>query len=371
MKLSHIELLKCIECEGALILSHHYPILAHEDVIERGILCCQSCEAVFPVINGVGVFFRKALLSFFLTEYEKKICKELGFEFERPEAKLTRENILTKQVADNWSYQWNTASPWVKHDFEKDDFNGELCFRKFIRIDRKEYEGKTVVVWCGGNGREAYHISKYQPCLLIVVEIGDEIYRINGLLDQDVNLLLLRCDMLQNPLRRGIADISICDHAIQHIIDRSRAFFTLVDVLSANGIAAVCVYSYENNFLMTHIIEPLKGIIHKMTLKGQEVIALFPAVLIFLLIRLIYMPANRLLPRGLCRMLPLFDHMMFWSKGTFAMIKISCFDLIHAPVSYHFRKGEIQECAQIAGLSVNILTHTHGTTWSMTATKQK
>lgn len=333
-------------------------------------MCCQNCGELFPVIDGVGIFFRKAFLFHFLNEYEKRICVDMGLSIEMPVVELTKEHILTKQVADNWSYQWNTVSPWVKDDFEKDDLNGGPCFRKFIKIDSEEYTDNTVVVWCGGNGREAYHISKHEPDLLIVVEIGDEIYRINGLINQNVNLLLLRCDMLLNPLRSGIADISICDHALQHIIDRTRAFSVIVDILVPSGIAAVCVYSYENNFLMTHIIEPLKSIIHKMTVKGQELISLFPAILIFLLIHFIYLPSNFLLPSGICRKIPLFDHMMFWSRGSFRIIRISCFDLIHAPVSYHFRKNELQEYAKVTNLNIEKLINTHGTTWSMRATKQ-
>jgi len=107
-----------------------------------------------------------------------------------------------------------------------------------------------VIVWCGGNGREAYHISKFNPSLLIVNEIGDEIYRINGLISQGINLLLLRCDMLHNPLRDGVADISICDHALQHVVDKPGAFSAISNVLASGGKAAICVYSYENNFLM-------------------------------------------------------------------------------------------------------------------------
>lgn len=370
MKLSHIELLQCIECGGTLGIVDSHASQIYDNLIERGILRCQSCDESFPIIDGVGVFLKNPLLSYFLNDYEKGICDSLNFTFKKTADVLLGESLLVKQVADNWSYQWNAMAAWEKNDFEKEDLNGALNFRKFIRIEPEEYRGKKIVIWCGGNGREACHISKNAPQLLIVNEIGNEIYRINGLIGKNINLLLIRCDMLCNPLRSGIVDISICDHALQHVIDKRGAFSALTNVLSQGGTAAVCVYSYENNFLMTHIIEPLKGVIHKMTLNGQKFISIFPAIFIFLSIKFFYLPADYLLPAGICRKIPLFDHMMFWSKGNFRLIWISCFDLIHAPVSYHFSKDEVQKLAQQAGLHIDKLINTHGTTWSMTAKKQ-
>ena len=40
------------------------------------------------------------------------------------------------------------------------------------------------------------------------------------------------------------------------------AFMNLVESTKLDGTIAVCVYSYENNFVMTTLIEPLKKIIH-------------------------------------------------------------------------------------------------------------
>ena len=76
-----------------------------------------------------------------------------------------------------------------------------------------------------------------------------------------------------------------------------------------------------------------------------------------------------MLPTRLSKKIPLFDHMMFWAKGNFALIRTSCFDLIHAPVSYHFKQNEVLKLAQLANLHIDKLINTHGTTWSMTARK--
>jgi len=122
--------------------------------------------------------------------------------------------------------------------------------------------------------------------------------------------------------------------------------------------------------LMTHFIEPLKSTLHKMPLKTQEKVTLLPAFIIYLSIKLFYIPLSFILPSHLCKKIPLFEHMIFWSKNSFALIKTSCFDLIHAPVSYHFRCNEVQRLAERVDLCVDKLINTHGTTWSMTASKR-
>ena len=78
MKQSHIELLKCIECCGDLIISKDHKCSKSDDFIEMGILMCLRCGELFPIIDGVGVFFRKSVLFHFLNDHEKKFALPLG-----------------------------------------------------------------------------------------------------------------------------------------------------------------------------------------------------------------------------------------------------------------------------------------------------
>ena len=133
MKPSHIGLLQCIECAGALALIDDRTTRAQDDSIKQGVLRCQHCGELFPIIDGVVVFFKKMLLPLFLTDYEKRVCVSLGIAVGKVPEDLTEETLLTKRVADNWSYQWNTESPWGKEDFDKDDYRGDHFFRKFTQ----------------------------------------------------------------------------------------------------------------------------------------------------------------------------------------------------------------------------------------------
>jgi len=369
MKRTQLNYLRCIHCGDHLEYSNELKRVEIGDEIIHGGIRCLGCSTLFPIINGVGVFFEKPLFEALMTPAEKKILEMIGFHG-RDDGNHTTAGDSEKLVrtVENWSYQWNEVLRWKTADFDGDGFCGEKCFRAFIPIEAGSYRDKKVVIWCGGNGREAYHVARSSPALIVVVEIGDEIYRIRNLFAPDANLLLLRCDMLKNPLKSRIADISICDHALQHLSDHAKAAEMIADVLVDEGVAGICAYSYENNFLMTHVIEPMKCIFHALPLKLLRLVSSLPALVIYFLINFVYMPLGRY-NVNLARKIPLYDHMAFWSECDFKFIWTACFDLMHAPISYHFKKEEIEALAASNRLEIRKLVNTHGTTWSLVAVR--
>lgn len=370
MKVSHIDLLCCLLCRGPLSLSQSHVVERKNGEIEFGVLVCKNCSSLYPIINGVGVFFLRNQLQHHLNQYEKGTCNRLGVRLEGLSGAMSHQEEAQLRVEKNWSFQWNKTYEYTIEDLEGQGFFGEELFFTFIPIGRETLKNKNVIVWCCGSGKEAYHVAKHSPAVLVANEIGDEIYKIREKLPEDINLLLIRCDMTNNPLIEGWADISICDHALQHIPDHQLGFKKLLDALKLGGVAAICVYSYENNFLMTHIIEPLKSVFHRFSLKMQQALAFPAAAIIYFLIHCIYVPVSKIVPESFCNRLPLFDHMIFWAKDSFSFIWLACFDLIQAPVSYHFREREVIEMANNNNVEILKLINTHGTTWSFVGRKK-
>ena len=67
MKKSDVEFLKCVDCASDLRPSKC--TLAGEQ-ITYGVLQCTKCERAYPILNSVGLFFRKSDLSSYLTDKE-------------------------------------------------------------------------------------------------------------------------------------------------------------------------------------------------------------------------------------------------------------------------------------------------------------
>ena len=58
MQNNDLEILQCVDCNGELKLKHSEIV---GGVIINGLLKCLSCERSYPVIDEVGVFFKKEL----------------------------------------------------------------------------------------------------------------------------------------------------------------------------------------------------------------------------------------------------------------------------------------------------------------------
>lgn len=172
------------------------------------------------------------------------------------------------------------------------------------------------------------------------------------------------------PLKHGICDVALCDHALQHVLDHRRAFASMAALLRPGGLISVCVYSHENNIIMTHLVEPAKNILRHLPTKALRAIAFLPAVVMHLLARGVYVPACARFASAR-RWLPLASHMLMWANGTFSTVWCSCFDLLHAPISYHFRREEMLALAHENALTVQTLVNTNSTLWSLVAEKPR
>ena len=76
MDLEDLALLCCVECGDDLALQAGDP--AGSD-LRQGVLGCTGCGARYPVIDGVGVFFRPEMLGHHLTGREREILGQLEF----------------------------------------------------------------------------------------------------------------------------------------------------------------------------------------------------------------------------------------------------------------------------------------------------
>ena len=362
-------MLCCIDCGSDLELIRYKEVAG---AIVHGIIGCKSCTRKYPIIEGVGVFFSEDDFSVYISNWETNYLMSRGYEEVLkaiPQTKQNEADSPQKAVADNWSYQWKSVYRWDTEDLERDHMFGEDFFWTFIPIDRNEVNDKVVFTACSGRGREAYHIRKHNPRKIIVNELGTEIYSIYELFDEaDDTLLLIRCDISNHPLKPESVDITICDHALQHVGDHRVGFGKMVEATKPGGIVGICVYSHENNFIMNHLVEPSKKLLHLFPLPFIRALSVLPAVILFLFIHIIYKPISVLAPK-IGKRIPLYDHMIFWSHNSFKILWLSCFDLMHAPISYHFKHDEIIQMADENNLKIRKLINTHGTTWSLIGEK--
>ena len=366
MDLNDLALLRCVECGGDLTLQAGDPVGSD---LRQGTLRCAGCTARYPVIDGVGVFFRPAMLGHHLTDRERQVLGQLEFECAPPAAEdsLDQRERAQLTASRNWEFQWTRLWVYGAADLMRDpeDYLGENQFWRFIPLDADDLEDRTALVACGGGGREAFHVSRRGIRKLIFNEIGAQIYGVAGLLPECPEPpLLLRYDLIHSPLRPGSADVVICDHALHELPDRDAAFDSLVQAARPGGKVAVCVKSHENNGLLLHAIEPAKFVLGRLPLALLYRASAVPSALAYAATRLVYAPLHRLSEPAF-RLLPLHDQMLFWSHNTFDMIWVGIFDLLHSPTTYHYREHELRTLFESRGLRVEVQQLTNQTMWSV------
>lgn len=364
MRKSDLAMLCCLECGGDLHIKTAQ--FDSEENIAFGLISCVSCGRTYPILDHVLLAFKKDVLASYLSVQEVDRLQALGLQeaFVGAQAAGTQESAQVA-VAENWEYQWNEVMAYDSTRLQGDGLYSAQAMQAFIPIPKENIQNKTVFIGCGGRGREAFHMCALGAGRVLVNELGREIYGIlqaTGLPPSKV--LLIRGDIRCLPIKDGGVDIALCDHALQHVLDHRRGFASLARIVRAGGLVAVCVYSHENNFIMTHMVEPAKALLHKIPLKALRYISLIPSTLCFAIIHTIYVPLDKIAVAG---KLPIADHMLFWSRFRFADLWGSIFDLLHAPISYHFRKSELEEMSRDNKLDVRVLINTHKTLWSLVA----
>ncbi len=369
MKIKHVPWLRCLDCGSQLSIIAG-PI--SEEQIENGVIGCNKCRRLYPVLGGAAVLFcRNSGHS--LNPAEIATLAALGYapaDFAYEAKELSSDERKQVAVLKNWEYQWDEIHPFTQSDLDSNGFLGQDAFKNFIPIASEKVAGTTVLVGGAGRGREVYHLSRMGAATIIALDLGREIYAARKLLQScsSTEILLIRSDLVNIPLQTGLVDIAICDHALQHVHNHRQGFNELARVTRSEGLTAICVYSWEGNFLMTHMVEPAKSVLHRIPLKMLFMLSFFPAFVLHFIIMCLYVPAAMIAP-AIARRIPLFDHMILWSKNRFITTWMSIFDLFHAPISYHFRREEVTRLAEENNMTIECLRHTNRVLWSMIARK--
>ena len=77
MKTSDIQYLECVDCQGDLSIKES---TSQGDLIINALLVCISCKRYFPILRGVGIFFRKNAINQFLHPFEISLLKEFQWD---------------------------------------------------------------------------------------------------------------------------------------------------------------------------------------------------------------------------------------------------------------------------------------------------
>lgn len=336
MKKEWLRFIVCPECKGTLEFSGS----GQGDI--EGILYCAKAHR-YPVVRGVPVLIGNDHLEEFLSGEERvslhTILGEEGASL-KSEGEKGPETKLLKKSSENWGFQWSL------YDYDRTVWEEKGTFAEHIPLDCDRIRDDAAVLEIGcGRGRNIRHV-KNKNNLVFAIDISESAYLAHKRYEQTENIFVVRADAARLPFKDDFFDIVFSDHALQHVYDLRVCFDEVRRVSKRSSRFIFNLYSRENNALMVHIIEPLKRAgLEKLSLKGLHFLAHFPALLLWLSLRLVYLPLHRKAPK-FYKVLPLSQHMVFWLAFDYSLLRQTCFDLLQAPRSHYFSGEEIQKISE-------------------------
>lgn len=240
------------------------------------------------------------------------------------------DNNVLKKSMKMWSYEWN------KYNY-RDVWETKKAFKRYIPIKDDELKKCKIVLEIGcGDGRCIQHIQKDK--IVFGIDISDSVYIANKRYKNLNNVFIIKADVEELPFKRKTFDFVYSDHCLQHINSIYFAFLELKKVVKDKHRFIFNLYSKENNFIMTHIFEPLKIIWLRLPIGFVHFISNFLAIPLWLSIELVYKPLNK---TKLYKYLPLSNHMESWFCFGYEVLRQSIFDLLYAPIVKYYSLNDI------------------------------
>lgn len=333
MKKELLKYIICPECNEKLKLIEY-----NNDTLQ-GLLSCLSGH-YYPIFNGVPVLIKNEILLDLLDVNEAKkfinTCRDLGVRFNNGSL-LYKEAIFLKKSYINWSIQWNT------YKMEGTVWELKKTFLEHIPLDMTEIDRfKTILEIGCGNGRDIQHLIGDNK-LIFGIDISNSVYYAHKRYEKQNNVFFLRSDVNCLPFNEDFFDFIYSDHCLHHIHNLEGCFNEIKRVLQSDNVFIFNLYGKEDNIIMVKFIEPLKNLILKrLPISLVHIISSIPAITLWLTLRLIYAPMHKYL-NSLYRMLPLSEHMTFWFGFNYNTLKLTSFDILHAPIAHYFSSKDIDQ----------------------------
>ena len=152
--------------------------------------------------------------------------------------------LIEDQYHDNFGYQWNRFSK-----LQLDSYNGSKESENRLinqsEMSQEDFKGKVVLEIGAGNGRFTEILLKF-GAQVVSVDFSSAIYsnyenhKQNA---QEGDLLCIRGNLFDLPIKRSSFDIVLCYGVIQHTGNNKLALETLSSYVKDGGLMLVDIYS--------------------------------------------------------------------------------------------------------------------------------
>lgn len=334
MRKSFIKYLVCPFCKNEF----NYEITKFEqDHIIDGYLLCLKCLKKYSIKDGVPV-----IIDEFLTD-NKSVA-----------------------VSHRFGYQW-------KKFYKLNTFYEEQFKRWISPLDYDDFKGKIVLDAGCGKGRHIYLASLWDAELVFGIDLSFQtaLTAFNNTKELK-NTAVLCADLNNLPFKDNFFDIIYSIGVIHHTPDPKTSFKNISRHLKKNGVILVWLYAKETNKFLITIINPIRNFLtSKINLKFVEILSFFITFFLFILLRLVYLPFNRVqFLKPFSKYLFYNSYFSFISNFPFKEIWCIVFDHLIPQISHYLSYNEIKRWYEEDSLDIISTNLVNGVGWSFCGIKK-
>ncbi|MFH1790320.1 MAG: class I SAM-dependent methyltransferase [bacterium] len=256
---------------------------------------------------------------------------------------------MVQKKQKEWFEQWNLVQD-----------NELFLFEDWISpTTLEDFRDKDVLECGSGGGQHTYFVAPYAKSICAVDLNAVEIAKKRN--NKFNNIDFIEDDIANMKLEKKF-DIVFSIGVIHHTDDPDKTVRNLIDHTKPSGKLIMWVYSKEGNFLVEHLVEPLRKIfLHKISRKKLLLLSQSVTALMYLPIYSLYMlPIN---------FLPFYEYFQNFRKLSFYRNTLNVFDKLNAPQVQFINKSRAK-----SWLNDNEFTNIHlspykGVSWRISGIK--
>ncbi len=250
--------------------------------------------------------------------------------------------------SDRFGWEWNAYAD-ILPEYEEQ-------FRRWtVHLKPEDWQGKSFLDVGCGMGRNSYWPMQYGARSGLAVDIDDRSLasaRLN--LARFPNVAVERYSAFDLPFENQF-DIAFSIGVIHHVEFPEQALARMVHAVRPGGQVMIWVYGLENNRWLISVLNPLrKALFSQLPVGLTHHLSLYPAVLLWLLLRLGVRPI---------------EYFRLLSRFDFGHLRSVVFDQMLPRIAHYWSREQVLTLMQGAGLQDVRLAWVNQMSWSAIGTR--
>lgn len=322
MKRKLMEYIVCANCRGNLTL-RQFETSGFD--IEEGLLCCEKCEARFPVIEGIPRILSSDLLPKLVSNYESFMRKH-GLKYS--DAVNLAVYDSDAGIAEGFEFEWQKHSE-VLREHEKEFLHvlGDV-------LPPNKIKEKIVLDAGCGQGRFSYFSHKYGAATVIAFDLGEQTLLAQKNLRGKEDVHVVQASIYDAPFK-SVFDLIFCIGVIHHLPEPEKGFRNLYELLKKDGKVFIWVYGYSS---IIPVIKVLRKFTLGKSLKFNRILGFLVAIPLYAMNQ--FYNFLKIVP--LCeKFAELIPFHMYHDRG-FSNIWTISFDKINSGIAHYYKREDLQ-----------------------------